>query len=137
MASEDVQTNLRLPAELKDLLVATAERNKRSLSAEVAARLEASFRTPSSETPDGVPFEDIKLTLMEQTNRLRAIAEALLVHVDLKTANAILGPTGGGDEVRKAMSSTDFVFSADDSKKPMEPAAKPKTPRQRKLPFKK
>lgn len=48
MASEDVQTNLRLPGDLKDRLVATASDNRRSLSAEVAARLEASFRSGST-----------------------------------------------------------------------------------------
>lgn len=40
MTSEDVQTNLRLPAELKHQLVTAAAENKRSLSAEVAARLD-------------------------------------------------------------------------------------------------
>lgn len=43
MASEDVQTNLRLPAALKDRLVASAAENNRSLSAEVASRLERSY----------------------------------------------------------------------------------------------
>lgn len=43
MPSEDVQTNLRLPADLKERLVDVANTNKRSLSAEVAARLEESF----------------------------------------------------------------------------------------------
>lgn len=44
MASEDVQTNLRLPADLKNLLVMAAEASNRSLSAEVASRLEESFK---------------------------------------------------------------------------------------------
>lgn len=44
MTSEDVQTNLRLPAELKERVVKAAVQNKRSLSAEVAARLEDSFQ---------------------------------------------------------------------------------------------
>lgn len=43
MASE-VQTNLRLPADLKDRLVIAADENNRSLSAEVALRLENSFK---------------------------------------------------------------------------------------------
>lgn len=43
MSRVDVQTNLRLPADLKDRLQASAEANNRSLSAEVAFRLEASF----------------------------------------------------------------------------------------------
>ena len=43
MATEDVQTNLRLPADLKDRLVASAAENNRSLSAEVTSRLEGSY----------------------------------------------------------------------------------------------
>lgn len=43
MASEDVQTNLRLPAGLKDRLQSSAAENNRSLSAEVASRLEDSY----------------------------------------------------------------------------------------------
>ncbi|MEJ8296151.1 Arc family DNA-binding protein [Delftia tsuruhatensis] len=43
MASDDVQTNLRLPANLKERLVASAAESNRSLSAEVASRLEQSY----------------------------------------------------------------------------------------------
>jgi plasmid stability protein len=43
MTSEDIQTNLRLPANLKAKLRRAAEANKRSTNAEVVARLEASF----------------------------------------------------------------------------------------------
>lgn len=43
MAREDVQTNLRIPADLKDLLQEAARKSGRSLSAEVAFRLQESF----------------------------------------------------------------------------------------------
>lgn len=43
MATDDVQTNLRLPADLKDRLQASATENNRSLSAEVASRLEQTY----------------------------------------------------------------------------------------------
>ena len=43
MARNDPQVNLRMPADLKDRLDAAAEENKRSLTAEVVARLEESF----------------------------------------------------------------------------------------------
>lgn len=43
MASEDVQTNLRLPSDLKERLTASATENNRSLSAEVASRLEQTY----------------------------------------------------------------------------------------------
>ncbi|WP_416820267.1 Arc family DNA-binding protein [Delftia tsuruhatensis] len=47
MATEDVQTNLRLPADLKDRLQEAAAENNRSLSAEVTSRLSASFSAAS------------------------------------------------------------------------------------------
>lgn len=49
MASEDVQTNLRLPADLKDRLQASATKNNRSLSAEVASRLDDSYKATTSD----------------------------------------------------------------------------------------
>lgn len=44
MAREDVQTNIRLPAELKDLLLEAAAASGRSLSGEVVFRLSQSFK---------------------------------------------------------------------------------------------
>jgi hypothetical protein len=46
MPSEDIQTNLRLPADLKERLKHAADANKRSTNAEVVARLEESFAAP-------------------------------------------------------------------------------------------
>ena len=43
MTSEDIQTNLRLPADLKERLREAAETSNRSMNAEVVARLEDSF----------------------------------------------------------------------------------------------
>ena len=64
MASEDVQTNLRLPVDLKDRLVASAAENNRSLSAEVTSRLEASFE-PMGASGDFVAYfsrESLRMT---------------------------------------------------------------------------
>lgn len=47
MSSDDVQTNIRLPAALKERLTASAAASNRSLSAEVASRLESSYAGPS------------------------------------------------------------------------------------------
>lgn len=66
MASEDVQTNLRLPADLKDRLVASAAASKRSLSAEVASRLEASYAGGGVGITDPV-MQRVK-TLAERAN---------------------------------------------------------------------
>jgi hypothetical protein len=43
MTSEDIQTNLRLPADLKERLRQAADTSNRSMNAEVVARLEDSF----------------------------------------------------------------------------------------------
>lgn len=43
MTSEDIQTNLRLPADLKERLRQAADASNRSMNAEVVARLEETF----------------------------------------------------------------------------------------------
>jgi hypothetical protein len=48
MARDEPQVNLRIPAALKARLDQASERNKRSLTAEVVARLEESFTGGSS-----------------------------------------------------------------------------------------
>lgn len=52
MPSEDIQTNLRIPADLKVRLQHAADASKRSLTAEVMARLEDSFSTTPAPTVD-------------------------------------------------------------------------------------
>ncbi|UVE64768.1 Arc family DNA-binding protein [Burkholderia pyrrocinia] len=51
MTSDDLQTNLRLPADLKAKLKQIADANNRSMNAEVVARLEESF------ADDGASFQ--------------------------------------------------------------------------------
>lgn len=43
MARDDIQTNLRLPADLKDSLIEAAERGQRTLTAEIVTRLRESL----------------------------------------------------------------------------------------------
>ncbi len=43
MATTDLQTSLRMPAPLRDRLLAAAEANSRGIGAEICHRLEASF----------------------------------------------------------------------------------------------
>lgn len=59
MPSEDVQTNLRMPADLKEALLAAAVRNNRSLSAEVVFRLVHSFSQDAGLLQAGEP-EDMR-----------------------------------------------------------------------------
>ncbi len=49
MARSDPQINLRISAELKERIEAAATANKRSMNAEIAERLEESFRAPPDE----------------------------------------------------------------------------------------
>lgn len=46
MARNEPQMNLRLPADLKDQIEDAAASNKRTLTAEVVARLQDSFQPP-------------------------------------------------------------------------------------------
>lgn len=54
MARNDPQVNLRMSADLKDMLDQAAAENKRSLTAEIVARLEETFTR--SEVEDGPIF---------------------------------------------------------------------------------
>ena len=74
MASEDVQTNLRLPADLKDRLTASAAENNRSLSAEVTSRLVASYREAN---------ESFKREMEAQVAAVLARADTLSLRVEL------------------------------------------------------
>jgi len=49
MAREDPQTNIRLPAELKERLMDAAKKANRTFGAEVVMRLETSFNVGSDE----------------------------------------------------------------------------------------
>lgn len=49
MAADDPHFRLRLPADLRDRLRDTAEQNRRSINAEIVARLEASFSIGEAE----------------------------------------------------------------------------------------
>ncbi|PMS32804.1 Arc-like DNA binding dprotein [Trinickia symbiotica] len=67
MTSEDIQTNLRLPANLKAKLRRAAEANKRSTNAEVVARLEASFSVSNvAETGSTVAIDEHTLDLFAE-----------------------------------------------------------------------
>ena len=57
---EEVQANLKFPKSLKDKLKAAAKENHRSMTAEVVARLEESFRgTSSADILDKVSPEEL------------------------------------------------------------------------------
>lgn len=64
MTSEDIQTNLRLPADLKERLKQAAEVSNRSMNAEVVARLEESFAAEKGATG---PIDDRTLDLFADT----------------------------------------------------------------------
>lgn len=64
MSNDSFRSQFRLPGKLYDLLKESAERNGRSLNAEIVARLEASFEPSVRET--------LKVLLEEQTELLTA-----------------------------------------------------------------
>lgn len=73
MASEDVQTNLRLPADLKNRLQEAAAENNRSLSAEVTSRLSASFKASSASADLAELFAREALRATESERGMKAL----------------------------------------------------------------
>ncbi|MDX0466705.1 Arc family DNA-binding protein [Sinorhizobium medicae] len=64
MAREDLHFRLRIPEDLKNKIQAEAERNHRSMTAEILARLESKFE-PSGST-------EISKALLELRSRCRS-----------------------------------------------------------------
>ena len=77
MARNDPQVNLRLPASLKARLDEQTERTKRSLTAEIVARLEASFEAEN--------------VIAEQNAIVTKLAGKLVEMIDeVKRSNAVI-----------------------------------------------
>lgn len=68
MAREDLHFRLRIPEDLKNRVAEAAERNHRSMTAEIIARLELSF---ADEPPHPLSPEERKFALHEMTARER------------------------------------------------------------------
>lgn len=75
MSTDDVQTNLRLPAKLKDRLQEIAKASGRTLTAEVVHRLEASLVQPTS-----MNRPDRDSEIWDQLRVLRAQENSLAAH---------------------------------------------------------
>lgn len=69
MARTDPQLNFRIPAELKERLEAAAVENKRTLTAELVARLEQSLSQGDEKTP---ALEDLSAALDAKLGVLRS-----------------------------------------------------------------
>ncbi|WP_399696550.1 Arc family DNA-binding protein [Xenophilus sp.] len=93
MARTDPQINLRIPADLKDALDAEAAKNKRSLTAEVVARLEASLGPATAAWAKAFPYAAAAATgddrviqaaaeKLAHANEIARVRQAVL---DLKT----------------------------------------------------
>lgn len=85
MSRSDPQVNFRIPAELKAQLEAAAEKNKRSITAELVARLEESFaadihriiRAAEPATKGPAPeLEELQLNLEIVLEQLKHLAAA-------------------------------------------------------------
>ncbi|KAB0544169.1 Arc family DNA-binding protein [Kerstersia gyiorum] len=79
MARTDPQVNFRMPADLRDRLAEAAKQSNRTLTAELVARLEASFAAP-----DGNSQESLRVVL-EQLQRQQATLEDVSAQISVLT----------------------------------------------------
>jgi len=78
MSRSDPQFNLRIPEYLRNLVMAAAQENKRSATAEILARLEASFsKTDSVRLNLGLPLADPREEVVK-TSRAGVDKQALI-----------------------------------------------------------
>lgn len=71
MSREDAQMKIRLPADLRDQIVAAAEGAKRSLNAEIVARLEQSFVLDPQ-------YEALEATAADSAKRIEMLERAFV-----------------------------------------------------------
>lgn len=81
MARDDLQVNFRIPASLKERLEHAASENKRSITAELVHRLEASF-PQAPRDPDMKPdvqrvLDEFQLSIQHTVAAQRALEEML------------------------------------------------------------
>jgi len=91
MARTDPQVNLRIPAALKEKLEAASVANSRSITAEVVARLEASFEKGDAEGV--VDF------LLRETKHLSAKLDLVMNKLEGKTPPP--GPEGVVEVIKR------------------------------------
>lgn len=81
MARDEPQVNLRMPLSLKERLEAEAATNKRSLTAEIVARLDSSFEQQESDRT-ALKRErrsrEILMQVIERTDRMQSLAEHMV-----------------------------------------------------------
>ncbi|WP_378948028.1 Arc family DNA-binding protein [Mesorhizobium sp. ANAO-SY3R2] len=83
MSREDLHFRLRIPEDLKQRIAVAASENHRSMTAEIIARLEASFamgatsdrpRASHWEMPEGVTLDDVSRAYEEATRQAISMA---------------------------------------------------------------
>ncbi len=77
MSREDAQMKIRLPADLRDQIVAAAEGAKRSLNAEIVARLEQTFAANDVEIELSARVVENEERIKTLENAFRDIAQLL------------------------------------------------------------
>jgi len=97
MAKEDLQTNVRLPKELKGQIEGAARQNGRSFTAEMVARLEASF-------------ESLDAVMLSNRLRERAIASRDIEGLVLRL-HELIQQQADPSEVAKARSALEAMRS--------------------------
>lgn len=92
MSRTDPQFNLRIPQELRDRVLEAAQANKRSATAEILARLEASF---AAEQAAEAPAESAGLRVDGEDGEVRVVThQQLYAIVDEAIQSVLGGPKG-------------------------------------------
>lgn len=76
MSREDQHFRLRLPADLREQIEAAAAESRRSLTAEILARLQASFDAPLIKGDQTLKVSQLLTQLLDADQRRRAEAAA-------------------------------------------------------------
>ncbi|MGB3290929.1 MAG: Arc family DNA-binding protein [Burkholderiaceae bacterium] len=91
MARTDPQVNFRMPQNLRDMLEDAAKENKRTLTAEIVARLEHSFELPDKLDSVMAAFKSMDAAYQEGDDIASRLIEVFNAQVDLsKLQQAII-----------------------------------------------
>lgn len=91
MSRTDPQFNLRIPQELRDRVVEAAQANKRSVTAEILARLEESFA--ASPAPQPLAAKDDGLRVLNSDGTVTTYTDDKIVRALVKALESVEGRT--------------------------------------------
>ncbi len=89
MSRTDPQFNLRIPQELRDRVVEAAQANKRSVTAEILARLEESFA--ASPAPQPLAAKDDGLRVLNSDGTVTTYTDDKIVRALVRALESVEG----------------------------------------------